>query len=186
MTQESPPTLPALAPRGPAFSVSPAVCGRVLLYVRGMEIDPILGLELALRSVRRAAAGAAERRPDCGTGEAPVPDEPPAPDEAPDSDNPPAPDDSPAPSEAHASDGPPAEASLIPAAMRELHRLLRERAIDFRVADRDGQDLRSAPPMRRSAMIPEEMDIAPLRSALRKFFRKLSGSVPDKGRDRSR
>jgi hypothetical protein len=178
MIEKSPPTLPALAPRGPAFSVSPAVCGRVLLYVRGMEIDPVLGLELALRSVRRAAAGGTG--PGSGTDEVFAVESSPAPDEAHAPNHPPVPD------KAHAPDGPPAEISLIPVAMGELHKLLRERAIDFRVADRDGQDLRSAPPMRRRAMIPEEMDITPLRSALRKFFRKLSGHAPDKGKDRNR
>ena len=111
------PALPALAPGDPAHSVSPAVCGRLLLYVRGMEIDPVLGLELALQSLRRVA------------------------------------------------EGPPAEEGPAPAAMRELHRLLRERKIDFRVAGRDGRDLCSAPPMRRRAMIAEEMDRTPIRTA---------------------
>jgi hypothetical protein len=121
-----------------------------------MEIAPILGLELALETVRRVAAAPAPGAPHAAAGEAP------------------------------ASSGLSAEESRGPAAaMRELQALLHERRIGFHVTGPDGRELRSAPPMQRRPMIAEEMDITPLRSALKKFFRKLSGQTPDKGKGRT-
>jgi hypothetical protein len=121
-----------------------------------MEIDPVLGLELALQCLRRASAETAPGSP--GKDE----------------------DAAPAGSSAQGE-------SLTPAAaMRELHALLCEKTIGFHLAGRDGRSLTSAPPMQRSAMLAEEMDFTPLRSALKKLFRKLSGNTPAEKRERPR
>ena len=140
----------------PSGRVGRSVCGRVLLYTQGMEIDPILGLELALHSLRRSGAVPAPETVRTGVNTA------------------------------SAGSSPQGENIAPAVAMRELHALLRERNIGFRMTGRDGQKLSSAPPMRRRAMLAEEMDFTPLRSALKKLFRRLSGADTDEKRKSAR
>lgn len=149
MSQKAPtPFTPPLSVP-PGRLVTPSVCSRVLLYTRGMDLDPLFGLELALQSLRRADAGGGDR-------DAPLP---------------PAPDRPLSDGETDAA----ARAALV-SAMGELHALLRENNIGLHITTPDGGELRSAPPMNRKPMIAEEMDITPIRTALKKLFRKVSGS----------
>lgn len=124
---------PVVSPApSPAVSrqVTPSICSRVLLYTRGMDLDPLCGLELALEALRRAEAGAcarAEERPG------------------------------------------------LVCALEELYARMRENAVSLRVLDGQGRELRSAPPMNRQSMIAEEMDITPVRSAVKRLLRKWTG-----------
>jgi membrane glycosyltransferase len=138
------------------------VCSRVLLYVQGLDMDPLLGIELALESLRRAEARAA----DGGIGREAPPAEPPAGDAGTDGDP-----------ESGILAGRRVQAgnqALLRAAMDTLHSLLREKAAapgTNMPGCGTGPDgiVRCAPDINRRAMIPEPMDLTPVRSALRRF-----------------
>ncbi|MDL2271894.1 glucans biosynthesis glucosyltransferase MdoH [Desulfovibrio sp. OttesenSCG-928-I05] len=168
-----PPDTSRCAP-APLKRVPPSVCSRVLLYAQGMDMDPVEAVELALESLKRADAWLAAQQPPS-----------PCPESTPNAPACPTPSDSPA-----AEDDPDAaacirrmEQQVLDEAMRELHSLLKERssgpaAPEESIRFVDGKyALRSAPDMTRRAMVPEEMDLTPLRSALKRLFRRIAGNT---------
>ncbi len=60
-------------------------------------------------------------------------------------------------------------------AMRSLYDLLRRKGVPLEARDRRGQPLRSAPALHRSSMLAEEMELNPLRGAIRRCLRNVSG-----------
>lgn len=69
------------------------------------------------------------------------------------------------------------EESVLKTAMRELDALLAERGV-AREPDVSRGRLDSAPPMNRRNMLAEEMDITPLRSAIKRLFRRQRAAHP--------
>ncbi|MDL2316701.1 hypothetical protein LJC59_06435 [Desulfovibrio sp. OttesenSCG-928-A18] len=120
----------------------PRARDRALLYTRGLDIDPMSSVELALESLKRAGERWENRQNDTLAslpgGAAP------------------------------AAEAGPSPAALV---MEELHALLRERQIALRFTTSDGQLLRSTPPMNRKRMIAEDMDYSPLRRAVKSMHR---------------
>lgn len=112
---------------GHAVEQDMAARDRVLLYTRGMELDPLSGVELACESLRRLAA-----KPGPGG---------------------------------------------VAEAMDELAGVLDEHGIRLEAHAPTGGRLACAPPIRRRCMLSEEMDITPLRNALRRLVGKAGKTV---------
>lgn len=113
---------------------------RVLLYTRGLGVEPFLSLDLALESLRRADA----RKKDLSS-----------------------PDTAATPAPFSEASG--ASVADMERAMEALYGLLREKDICLGYVDTRGEPLRSAPPMNRRSMIAEEMDRSPLRRILKRL-----------------
>lgn len=139
--------VPPAAPSCHGISILPEeqpVCSlkardRVLLYTRGISVDPLLGAELALDALKRNSRK--QRQEEVVT----------------------------------INEGPAAQTHIalptdeVCAAVEELFALLQERDMHLPLLDKNGQPLRSTPPMNRRPMIAEEMD----RSLLKRAFHKL-------------